>query len=134
MNIGMLARQAGVPIDTIRYYEKLRLIPPASRSAAGYRIYDDADVRRLRFIRRAKELGFSLEDVAGLLDLSQRGDDMAEVRTMAGEKIQLIDEKIAQLQRVRAALAEKVALCPGHGALVDCPIMAALNPPEEAHV
>ena len=131
MNIGTLARQAGVPIDTVRYYEKLRLIPPASRTPSGYRVYDATDVRRLRFIRRAKDLGFSLEDIAGLLELSARDGAMAEVKALAGGKIRVIDQKIEQLQRVRAALAERVAQCPGHGDLADCPILAALNPGED---
>jgi DNA-binding transcriptional MerR regulator len=72
MNIGQLARQAGVPIDTVRYYERQQLLPTAARSAGGYRIFGEPDLRRLRFIRRAKTLGFSLEEIAELLALSDR--------------------------------------------------------------
>jgi len=128
MNIGQLARRCGVPIDTIRYYERQGLLPAARRGANGYRQYHDGDVRRLRFVRRAKELGFSLEEIAGLLALSDaRGADMAQVRAAAEEKIALLQQRIDELGRVRDALGELVQACPGHGDLQDCPIMAALG-------
>lgn len=133
MNIGTLARLADLPIDTIRYYEKMRLIPPARRSEGGYRIYADDDVQRLRFIRRAKALGFTLEEIAGLLQLSDRRGDMAPVRAAAQARIDAIEDKIAQLRRIRDALAGLVEACPGHGQLAQCPIMGALNEEGRAH-
>lgn len=127
MNIGTLSRLAQVPVDTIRYYEKLGLIPPALRSDSGYRLYADADVQRLNFIRRAKTLGFTLDEVAGLLELSEQRQDMAPVKAAARARIAAIEDKIAQLQRIRDALAGLVDACPGHGTLAQCPIMAALS-------
>lgn len=128
MNIGQLARQAGVPIDTVRYYERQHLLPAPRRSPAGYRVFDADAVRRLRFIRRAKALGFSLDEVAGLLDLSARRDqDMAGVRSAAAARLADVDQRLRELQRIRDALAQLVDACPGHGDLAACPIMAALQ-------
>jgi len=127
MNIGTLARLAEVSVDTIRYYEKLALIPPARRGDSGYRLYADEDVQRLCFIRRAKALGFTLEEIAGLLELSEQREDMGQVKAAALARIAAIEDKIAQLQRIRDALAGLVDACPGHGTLAQCPIMAALS-------
>ncbi|MBO9716825.1 MAG: heavy metal-responsive transcriptional regulator [Pseudoxanthomonas sp.] len=128
MNIGQLARQAGVPIDTIRYYERERILPPPARSANGYRHYGPGDARRLNFVRRAKELGFTLDEIRSLLALSDaRHADMASVRGAAQEKLELIQQRIAELERVRDALRVLVDACPGHGGLGDCPIMSALS-------
>src|SRR3546814_10236971 len=81
LNIGQLARQAGVPIDTVRYYERQRLIPEPARSASGYRQYAQDDVTRLNFIRRAKTLGFTLEEIGELMAISGNySDDMNEMR------------------------------------------------------
>lgn len=128
MNIGQLARQAGVPIDTVRYYERQQLLPTARRSAGGYRVFSEPDLTRLQFIRRAKSLGFSLEEIAELLALSdQRGQDMAQVRETAVHKLADIEQRIAELQRMHAALKQLVEACPGHGGLERCPILAALT-------
>lgn len=128
MNIGQLARQAGVPIDTVRYYERQQLLPTARRSAGGYRVFSEPDLTRLQFIRRAKSLGFSLEEIAELLALSdQRGQDMAQVRETAVHKLADIEQRIAELQRMHGALQQLVQACPGHGGLDRCPILAALT-------
>ena len=128
MNIGQLARQTGVPIDTVRYYERQQLLPAARRSPAGYRIFDQDAVRRLRFIRRAKTLGFTLDEIAGLLSLSSRRDqDMSDVRSAAAARLADVDQRLRELQRMRGALAQLIDACPGHGDLVACPIMAALQ-------
>ncbi|MBN6150207.1 heavy metal-responsive transcriptional regulator [Xanthomonas sp. AmX2] len=128
MNIGQLARQSGVPIDTVRYYERQQLLPPPARSASGYRIYRADDVARLQFIRRAKALGFTLEEIADLLDISDRRDgEMAQVKRAAAEKLALIDARLRDMQHMRDALAQLVDACPGHGPLGQCPIIAALN-------
>lgn len=106
MNIGQLARQAGVPIDTVRYYERQQLLPTAARSAGGYRIFGEQDLRRLRFIRRAKTLGFSLEEIAELLALSDRHpQDMGSVRDTAQARLRDIAQRMAELQRMHTALS-----------------------------
>lgn len=127
MNIGQLARLAGVPIDTVRYYERQQLLPLPARSAAGYRRYQDEDVLRLNFIRRAKALGFTLEEIKDLLAISASRDDMAQVKAAASAKLALVEERIAELQRVREALRGLVEACPGHGDSSTCPILAAFN-------
>lgn len=128
MQIGELAKRAGVAIDTVRYYEREGLVPKPPRQRSGYRRYEEDDVLRLRFIRRAKALGFTLEEIAGLLDLSaRRTGDMSELKQAAELRLQALDARIAELERVRAGLLELVAICPGHGALTTCPILAALS-------
>lgn len=130
MNIGQLARQAGVPIDTVRYYERQQLLATAQRSAGGYRVFSDTDLTRLRFIRRAKALGFTLEEIGELLRLSdRRGEDMAQIRETAVHKLQDIQQRITELQRMHAALEQLVDACPGHGTLAACPILGALTGP-----
>ncbi|WP_422506292.1 heavy metal-responsive transcriptional regulator [Stenotrophomonas sp. GZD-301] len=132
MNIGQLARQAGVPIDTVRYYERQQLLPTARRSAGGYRVFSDDDLTRLQFIRRAKSLGFSLEEIGELLSLSdQHGQDMAQVRITAVQKLQDIEQRIGELQRMHGALKQLVDACPGHGERGQCPILAALTAPHQ---
>lgn len=127
MNIGQLARLAGVPIDTVRYYERQQLLPAPARSAAGYRRYEEGDVLRLNFIRRAKALGFTLEEIRDLLAISAARDDMAQVKAAAAAKLVLLEERLAELQRVRDALRGLVDACPGHGDPSTCPILGALN-------
>ncbi len=128
MQIGTVAQQAGVAIDTVRYYERKGLLPPPRRRASGYRDYDASDLARMRFIGRAKALGFSLADIAGLLDLSsRRNDDMAGMKRTAGQKLVEVDARIAELTRIRAALQALVDSCPGHGELESCPILHALD-------
>jgi MerR family transcriptional regulator, copper efflux regulator len=128
MNIGQLARLTGAPIDTIRYYERQQLLPSPQRSASGYRQYGDDDVARLSFILRAKTLGFSLQEIAELLAISaSRNDDMAAVKQAASVKLARIEAQQAELARVHAALLTLIDACPGHGALDECPIIAALG-------
>ena len=132
LTIGAVAKRAGVPIDTIRYYEREGLLPEAPRRASGYRSYGEDAVAQLRFIRRAKELGFTLEEIRGLLALShdrQRG--VKAVKQRAKARLAAIEARIAELQRIRDGLAELVAACPGHGAPEQCPILRALNDREE---
>jgi Hg(II)-responsive transcriptional regulator len=127
MTIGRLAKTAGVNIDTVRYYERNGLLPVPSRRESGYREYAPADLDRLLFIRRAKELGFTLAEIAELLSLtSERGTDMRGVKRKAEERLRQVEFKIRELQRVKRGLKALVAACPGHGELDRCPIMAAL--------
>ena len=127
MRIGELAQRAGVGIDTVRYYERAGLLPKARRLASGYRAYDDEDVRRLRFVRRAKALGFTLPEIRELLALSgRREDDMGGLKAAASEKLADVNARLAELDRIREGLEALVASCPGHGALAQCPILGAL--------
>jgi MerR family copper efflux transcriptional regulator len=127
MNIGQLARLAGVPIDTVRYYERQQLLPAPARSAAGYRRYEEGDVLRLNFIRRAKALGFTLEEIKDLLAISAARDDIAQVKAAATTKLAVVEERLAELQRVRDALRGLIEACPGHGDPSTCPILGALQ-------
>ncbi|KAG0739533.1 hypothetical protein G6F24_017301 [Rhizopus arrhizus] len=128
MNLAHLARPAGAPIDPGRYSPRQQLLPTAARSAGGYRIFGEPDLRRLRFIRRAKALGFSLDEIGELLALSDRhSQDMGSVRDTAQARLQDIAQRMAELQRMHTALSQLVDACPGHGALDQCPILAALT-------
>ena len=127
MKIGALAKQANVNIDTVRYYERQGLLPAPLRLMSGYRQYAQGDVARLRFVRRAKNLGFTLIEIRELLALSShREDDMAGMKTAALEKLADIEDKLIELTRIRDGLKTLVASCPGHGALEHCPILNAL--------
>jgi len=128
MTIGRLAQRAGVNIDTIRYYERNGLLPAPTRRPSGYREYAAGDVERLRFIRRAKELGFALAEIAELLSLTaNRHSDMRSVKRKAEERLTQIEFKIRELQRVRRGLQKLIAACPGQGELGHCPIVTALS-------
>lgn len=130
LKIGQVAKCAGVNVDTVRYYERAGLLPEPTRRPSGYRAYDGSVVRRLRFIRRAKSLGFSLEEIGELLSISAEGDVRA-VKRAAKRKLISVDERLAELQRIRDALAGLIDTCPGHGRSESCPILAALNEPSE---
>ena len=129
LTIGKLAKQVDLSVETLRYYERLGLIAPQQRSEAGYRLYRPDAVRRLRFIRRAQALGFSLGEVAELLALSGNPDASAgEVKALTQAKIADIEQRIRDLERMRDALSGLAEHCPGHRATtVDCPILGALN-------
>lgn len=121
-----LARRTGCNLETIRYYEKIGMMPDPPRTASGYRVYDETHVARLRFILRARELGFAIDDIRGLLDLVDGG-----TQTCAGVKarteLHLADvrAKIADLRRVEKVLAETAAQCSG-GKVPECPVLDAL--------
>lgn len=128
MKIGALAQRTDVGIDTIRYYEREGVIPPPMRRESGYRDYGDDDVARLRFVRRAKQLGFTLPEIRELLDLTASASgDMAGLNSRAQAKLDDVNGRIDELVRMRDALQLLVEACPGHGALEGCPIMAALS-------
>ena len=128
VTIGVLAKRAGMGAGALRYYETLGLIQPAGRSRGGYRMYRDEDLRRLRFIRRAQELGFSLDEVAALLRLSERpGGRAADVRRLTREKLRDIDRRIHDLERMKQGLERLSGRCRGEGPATECPILAALN-------
>lgn len=128
LTIGEVARQTGVGIETVRFYERQGLLEEPERRASGYRQYDQEAVAALRFVRRAKELGFTLKEIKGLLAL--RLDAMAtrvEVREQAKAKVADIEAKIADLQRMRDVLVKLVKKCHGDGAATGCPILQALQ-------
>ena len=131
IGIGALAKQAGVGIDTVRYYERSGLLEPDLRSAAGYRRYSPQALARLRFIRRAQALGFSLSEIRELLALS-RQRDVARVKKSAEAKLRDVEARMAELDRMRAGLARLVGACPGHGRASECPILQALGGADEA--
>lgn len=123
MRIGEAANQAGVSPATIRYYEEIGLIRPATRQDNGYRDYSEHDVARLRFLQRAKELGFTLEERRELLSLYQdRNRASADVKAIALKRMEEIDQRIAKLQAMRATLATLVSCCHGDNR-PDCPII-----------
>jgi MerR family transcriptional regulator, copper efflux regulator len=127
MMIGELARSAGVPVSTVRFYERRGLVAPAERSAAGYRHFDVDDATRVRFLKRAQELGFTLAELGTMLQLSrQRGVLRGEVELAARAKLDEIDARIADLERVRGAIASLLDVdCPGPDE--PCPVVAALT-------
>ncbi len=127
LRISQLAEQAGVGIDTVRYYERSGLLPEPPRRPSGYREYPLQSLQRLRFIRRAKALGVSLEPIAGLLELSDQRGDVEAVKRLAQQRLGEVEAKLLELQRIRDGLRGLVKACPGHGATEQCPILQALS-------
>ncbi|OHV79897.1 Cu(I)-responsive transcriptional regulator [Ensifer sp. LCM 4579] len=127
MNIGDVARASGVSAKMIRYYETIGLIPPASRSQSGYRSYGDNDVHTLRFIRRARDLGFTVEQMADLLALwHDRSRASAEVKKIALDQVKLLERKADELKAMSRTLKHLAAHCHGD-ARPDCPILDDLS-------
>lgn len=127
MNIGQAAKQSGLSAKMIRYYESIGLLRPAGRSASGYRTYGPDDLHRLGFIRRARDLGFSLEEVGRLLDLWQdRQRASADVKALASAHVQELNRKIAELSELRDTLQSLVEHCHGDDR-PDCPILSELE-------
>lgn len=110
MKIGELANRAGVTAQAVRYYERRGLLGKPARTAAGYRTYDPRAVELLRSIQRAKDLGFTLREIKLMRDLHRRPADLQEARRFATSKLQVLDEKIAWLQQIRAELRESLRL------------------------
>lgn len=128
LTIGKVANSAGLAIDTVRYYEREGLVEKPSRSPAGYRHYRPDVIARLRFIRQAKELGFTLSEIRELLALKVApGKSCADVRARAQAKIADVEQRIAQLDRMKRALARLAASCSGRGPTSECPILDALE-------
>ncbi len=132
LTIGKLAKEAGVRIDTIRFYERQGLIEPPPRTESNYRLYSRDEVARFRFIKRAKALGFTLNEIKDLLNLQQDPHTTrAEIKNRTLAKIEDIDSKVHDLTRVKAALEHLASECDGHGSLEGCPILAALTSIED---
>lgn len=127
LKVGQLAEKAGVGIDTVRYYERAGLLPEPPRRPSGYREYPPQAVARLRFIRRAKALGFTLEEISGLLRLSDHRADVKSIKRLAQTRLAEVERKLRELERVRDGLRQLIEACPGHGEPGACPILSALN-------
>ena len=123
---GLLSKKTGVNSETIRYYEKVRLMPEPLRSANGYRVYDDSHLKRLSFIRRCRELGFTLKEIAALLGLVDGGSyTCAEIRDHTKAHLKDVDEKIRDLQKMRQTLRTMISECEGD-LVPECPIIESL--------
>ena len=128
MKIGEVAALAGVPTATVRYYERRSLIPAATRAASGYRQYAPEAARRLRFIKHAQGLGFSLDEIQEMLDL--RADDPSacdRVEAVAREKVRAVRQRLTELQRLERTLQDVVASCTRHSQGEACPVLAVLD-------
>ncbi len=128
LTIGSLARMAGVPVDTVRYYERRKLLPRPARRASGYREYGADDLTRLRFIRQAQSLGFTLAEISDLLRLRvDPKNSCADVRAKAEARLKDIEGKIQTLQRLQTALRHLANSCVGTGPTGECPILEAIE-------
>ncbi len=129
LTIGTAAKQAGVGVETIRFYERKGMIAqPMKPSGGGYRQYCDAIVQRIRFIRQAQELGFSLREIHELLSLrADPKSECSEVQRRANEKLLEVQGKITQLRDIEAALKKVIAACPARGGLDGCSIISAME-------
>lgn len=126
--IGKLARETGLNIETIRFYERNQLLPEPNRTPAGYRLYTESDVKRLHFIALAKRHGFTLKEIRELLGLRVHSTSTCQQVRQKGEaKIKVINEKIRELNKIRAALSTLVATCHGTGPASECPILDAFE-------
>ncbi len=128
MTIGKIAKAVGVGVETVRFYERRGLIEEPQRRASGYREYPESAVARLHFIRKAKELGFSLKEIEELLSLRMDpGATCAEVKERAEQKVAEVEAKIRDLQRIKRTLGKISATCKGSGPVGECPIIEALE-------
>jgi MerR family mercuric resistance operon transcriptional regulator len=137
ISIGILSKRSGVNVETIRYYERIGLLPAPPRSASGYRVYSSAHAERLQFVRRARDLGLSLDGVRRLLSLAdQKSSSCGKVRDLAAHHLADIRARIADLKRMEHALSRLVKAC-ARGKLPNCPLLEALahpgNNPEVLH-
>lgn len=128
LSIGDLAKRTGTKVETIRYYERIDLLPVPARTRSNYRSYDDGHLGRLSFIRRARVLGFPLDQVRELLELADQRDRSCEaVDVIARQHLAEVERKIADLNALRDELSDVISQCK-HGAVADCRIIRALAP------
>ena len=129
LSIGEIAKATGIKVVTIRYYEQLGLVSPPARTDGNYRAYSREDLARLRFIRRCRDLGFTLDQVHELLRLSsQKTEECAEVDRITFRHLADVEEKISDLKRLAKELRRIGNCCRGHGLIADCRIIEALTP------
>lgn len=130
MNIGEVSKAVGISAKMIRYYEEIGLIPAAQRTAAGYRSYAPADVHRLGFVRRARDLGFSMDEITGLLSLwNDKSRQSADVKRLAQAHIVELESRIDNLRQIAGTLQTLIDCCAGDDR-PDCPILDGLEPSE----
>ena len=129
LKIGTLAERGGVSLQTIRYYEREQLLPEPPRLPSGYRVFPESTVRRVRFIKRAQEIGFSLREIRELLSLRVDGP-CSEVRSLAEAKLGAIEAKIRTLGAMKKILRRLTEECPGSGPASDCPILESIDSTE----
>lgn len=128
LSIGQVANASEVNVQTLRYYERVGLVPPPKRSRAGYRLYTEETVRMVSFVKRAQELGFTLKEIKELLKFRTAGLQKREaVRAAAEAKVQDIDARIQDLTAIRAALSSLLRTCSCQGEKPACPILEALE-------
>lgn len=128
LTIGRLAREAGVNLETVRYYERRGLLPSPPRSASGYRLFPPDAARRLRFIRRAQDLGFSLTEIRELLSLRVSATARStDIRKRAKAKIADIEAKIRSLDSMKRTLRKLTNACEGSAPIAECPILESLD-------
>ncbi len=128
LTIGHLAREAGVNLETVRYYERQGLLAKPPRSASGYRLFPSDTARRLRFIRRTQQLGFSLKEIRELLSLRvSRRTTSADIRTRAEAKLVDIEAKIKSLESMKKTLRKLTRVCDGRSPVAQCPILESLD-------
>lgn len=129
LTIGQVSRLAGVNRQTIRYYEREGIIEPPRRKDSGYRIYDSGIVRRIRFIKRAQTLGFTLKEINELLALRNDAPKIncRDVKQYALDKVKSVEKKLADLGRIRVILLELIAVCDEQNSINSCPIMDAFE-------
>ncbi len=129
LTIGKLAKATNTSIDTIRYYERVRLLSPDARSAHDYRMYEEAAINRLHFIKNAQHLGFSLTEIEKLLTFGESKESTAgDVLKLTEDKIWNYQNKIKKLKKIKAALVDLAKQCPGEGPASECPILKSLYP------
>jgi Cd(II)/Pb(II)-responsive transcriptional regulator len=128
VSIGELAKETGVKVVTIRYYEQVRVLPPPERTQGNYRTYSREHAKRLRFIRRCRDLGFSLDEIRDLLRLSSEdAQSCADVCLIAERHLEAVQEKIADLNRLASELRSISASCNGNRPMAECRIIEALS-------
>jgi MerR family copper efflux transcriptional regulator len=128
LTVSQVAERGGINLQTVRYYEREGLLTPVSRNEAGYRIFSSAQVRRIRFIKRAQELGFSLKEIKDLLSLRiEAHTTQGDIRKRTRAKIAEVEQKILHLQAIHASLLRMAKDCSGCGSLKDCSILESLD-------
>lgn len=128
LTVSQVAKHGGINLQTVRYYERQGLVAPTSRTEAGYRIFSSEAVRRIRFIKRAQKLGFSLKEIKELLSLRiDAHTTQADIRKRTEAKIADVEQKIRHLQAIHASLLRMTEDCSGCGSLRDCPILESLD-------
>ncbi|KAA3617252.1 MAG: MerR family transcriptional regulator [Calditrichaeota bacterium] len=128
MDIRAISNKTGFSIDTIRYYEKMGLIENVDRSKTGYRIFTNEDFKRFLFIKKAKNMGFTLKDIKELLTLKIEEDEPCEpVHKMAKEKLQFVEQKLGELEKIRIVLKTLISQCSRHQPTEPCPVLRILE-------